>query len=383
MTISITSNFSSAIARQNLTHASDEVSRSVSRVSSGLRVFSAKEDASSLAIATNLRVDVAAFRAAQINVTQATSMLQIADGAMGEISTIMERMGFLAATAQSDQISDVERGFLNTEYQQLLSEMTRIGETATFNDTPLLGGATRIDLNNTTAGLTAGQGFAAYTFDQNKVSDLDAFEVSYDAATNLMTVTNTTTGIADSRLVATPAPGFVNEYNFDDIGVKLTLSSSFDDAVNIAPATETFDVLASAQSGPLNVTFQVGVGTSSNDRITLSLPEINATALGIGASDISTKNTADVSAANIKSAMDQLNLARADIGAYQSRVQYAANNVAVIMENTEASRSTLIDTDVPAEITNLTSNQVLVEAGVSMVAQANQRPQVLLRLLEG
>lgn len=382
MTISITSNFSATLARQNLNAANNEVQTSVSRVSSGLRVFSAKEDASSLAIATNLRVDVAAFRAAQINVTQATSMLQIADGAMGEISTILERMNFLSATAQSDQVSDVERGFINTEYQQLLSELTRIGETATFNDTPLLGGATRIDLNATTAGLTAAQGFAAFTFDQNKVSDLDTFEVAFDAATNLMTVTNTVTGITDSRLVATPAAGFVNEYNFDDIGVTLTLSSSFDDTVNIAPATETFDVLANAVSGPLNVTFQIGVGTAASDRITLSLPEVNATALGIGATDVSTKNNADVASAAIVAAMDQLNLARADIGAYQSRVQFAANNVAVIMENTEASRSTLIDTDVPAEITNLTSNQVLVEAGVAMVAQANQRPQVLLRLLQ-
>jgi len=382
MTISITSNFSATLARQNLNAANNEVQTSVSRVSSGLRVFSAKEDASSLAIATNLRVDVAAFRAAQINVTQATSMLQIADGAMGEISTILERMNFLSATAQSDQVSDVERGFINTEYQQLLSELTRIGETATFNDTPLLGGATRIDLNATTAGLTAAQGFAAFTFDQNKVSDLDTFEVAFDAATNLMTVTNTVTGITDSRLVATPAAGFVNEYNFDDIGVTLTLSSSFDDTVNIAPATETFDVLANAVSGPLNVTFQIGVGTAASDRITLSLPEVNATALGIGTTDVSTKNNADVASAAIVAAMDQLNLARADIGAYQSRVQFAANNVAVIMENTEASRSTLIDTDVPAEITNLTSNQVLVEAGVAMVAQANQRPQVLLRLLQ-
>ncbi|MBI1363347.1 MAG: flagellin [Proteobacteria bacterium] len=383
MPISITSNFSSAVARQNLTTASEEANRSISRVSSGLRVFSAKEDASSLAIATNLRVDVAAFRAAQINVTQATSMLQIADGAIGEISNIMERMGFLASTAQSDQVSDVERGFINTEYQQLLSELTRIGETATFNDTPLLGGATRIDLNATTAGLTAAQGFAAYTFDQNKVSNADAFEVSYDSATNLMTVTNTTTGISDSRLVATPAPGFVNEYNFDDIGVKLTLSNAFDDTVTILPATETFDVVANASSGPLNVTFQVGVGTNTNDRITLSLPEINAAALGLGATDLSTKNNADIAAAAIVTAQDQLNLARANIGAYQSRVAFAASNVAVIMENSEAARSTLVDTDVPAEMTNLASNQVLMQAGVAMVAQANQRPEVLLRLLEG
>jgi flagellin len=383
MPISITSNFSSTVARQNLTAATDETSRSISRVSSGLRVFSAREDASSLAIATNLRVDVAALRAAQVNVTQAISMLQIADGAMNEISSILERMGFLAATAQSDQISNVERGFVNAEYQQLLAELTRIGETAIFNDTPLLGGATRIELNTFSAGLAASEGFAAFRFDQNKISDGDAFEVQYDAATRIMIITNTTTGISDSRLVAQPAPGFTTDYNFDTIGVRITLSNSFNETLPIAPGTETFDVAAAAAAGPLNVTFQVGVGTNFNDRITLSLPAINGTELGVGTTDTLSKQNADLAAAAIKQAMNTLNLARADVGAYQSRVAFAATNVSVMMENSEAARSVLIDTDVPAEMTKLASSQVLMEAGVAMVAQANQRPQVLLRLLEG
>ncbi len=129
-------------------------------------------------------------------------------------------------------------------------------------------------------------------------------------------------------------------------------------------------------------TFKIGTGNETHDRITLSLNSVNQQALGINGLDVTTAATADAASVAISAAIDVLNNARANVGAFQNRLDIAASNLATARENTEAARSALLDLDVAAEMTKFTSQQILVQAGVSMLAQANQLPQNLLRLLQ-
>ncbi len=129
------------------------------------------------------------------------------------------------------------------------------------------------------------------------------------------------------------------------------------------------------------VDFKVGTGTTATeDVISVTVDGIDATTLSVNGGDVTTAANADTASTAITAAIDALNTSRAEVGAAQNRLQFASTSIAVAKENAEAARSSLMDLDIAAEMTNFTSKQILVQAGVSMVAQANQLPQNLLRL---
>ena len=127
----------------------------------------------------------------------------------------------------------------------------------------------------------------------------------------------------------------------------------------------------------------MGTGTSATaDQITVTLNSISASALTLATTNVSSVTQSDAASSAITIAVDTLNNARANIGASQNRLEFAAANIATTLENMEAARSNLLDLDVAAEMSRFTSKQILVQAGVAMLAQANQTPQNLLRLFQ-
>lgn len=131
------------------------------------------------------------------------------------------------------------------------------------------------------------------------------------------------------------------------------------------------------------LTFKIGTGTvATEDDLTFSISAVTAADLTIDGDDITSMGNAATALDNLSGAIDTLNTARAEIGAAQNRLDYATANLQIAIENSEAARSTLLDLDLAAEMTNFTSKQVLLQSGVAMLAQANQMPQNLLRLLQ-
>lgn len=394
MVLSITSNSAADISQRNMRLTERRLDRSFTRLSSGNRVFSAREDAASLAIGTALRLDSAGLRAAQTNASTGISMLQVADGSMGQIADILSRMGSLASSAQNEALSNTERGFLDNEYQRLMEEITRISSQTQFNGQPLLGGASDVSIFTQGGNVDAASGFTAYEFDPDKVDDLDQFTVEYDPTIDIMRVTNVTQGRFQDVIVQnSPNPGFTNTFNFNDLGVEITLSSAFNDAagignppINVGPGpgpADTFQVQATATAAPATLEFQVGRGTDAADRIQINLPLVSTSGLNIATTNVTTRTDAEFAQQQINAAVDLISGARADLGGNLSRMEKTIGAINVAVENTEAARSRLLDTDVAAEVTKLTSEQVLLEAGTAVLAQANARPQTLLRLLEG
>ena len=393
MVLSILTNTSASVSQRNLQLTERNIERTFTRISSGERVFSAREDAASLAIGTALRIDVAALRSAQINASTGISTLQVADGGLGEVANILSRLGSLAAQAQNEAISDVERGFLDNEYQLLKDEITRITGQTQFNGQPLLGGTSGVAINTQGANVDAAAGFTAYELDPDKVANGDVFTVEYDPAIGIMRISNTTQGrFQDVLISGSPAPGFTNSYNFSDLGVNITLSSAFNAAggignppigVGAGPgAADTFDVVATATAVPATLEFQIGGGTDIADRIQVNLPLVTNAGLGIATTDITNRTNAEFAREQIQLAVESISAARAQLGANLSRMEAAIAAIDVAVENTEAARSRMLDANVAEEASNLASQQVLREAGTAILAQANQRPQVLLRLLE-
>lgn len=391
-------NVQSLTAQRNLSASAKASASSIGKLSSGSRIVTAKDDAASLAIASGLKLDLAALRAADANVKQGTSILQIADGGYKALGDVLNRLKTLASTAQSDQISATERGFLDTEYQRLLAEIDRIADSTEFNGVELLGGAQNLGTGAVGTDVETADGFVGFTFDPNIRAAADTVTIDYDAATQVFTLTVADgTGVVGAQSINlndiagnpfnigttnTLDAGELYELNFGAIGVKINLSSDFDGAVAITGGVNnTVGVVAGTGATAATLNFLVGV--SATDTVGLTLQIGNAQALGVAGTSVTDTVNAGAASVAIEAAVNVLNDARSEVGAALSRLEFAGTTVAVQIENSEAARSVLEDVDVAAEFTKFTSSQVLVQAGVSILAQANQQPSLLLRLLQG
>jgi flagellin len=459
MALNIISNYAANVAHRNLSASDEMATRSLSKLSSGTRVVSARDDAASMAIGARLNATTQALKTATVNVGQANSMLQIADGGMATIDDILVRMKTLAVQSSSGNLSDTERGFLNDEFTQLRDEIDRISSSTNFNGIQLLGDGGDVALNyadldtgGSGAALTPATGFSGFGITDNNLWTSDGeqdgvtdnnFSISINEVTVggggtqiIMTVTANVdlTAGADAPLTQSidvtdyltggskaMGPGDSGTLNFDQLGLTIDINDNFTDNVDVVGAgtggnqdfgvgsATTFTIggavinaslttvnmaADNGQQLPASIDFQVGAGNTANDRLAITLTAVDSGTLGTGAAgtgtalnaatvDITTAARAQAAVEVVTVAIDDLQRARAGIGTYQNRLDFAGQNLATTQENTESARSTLLDLDVASEMTSFTSKQILVQSGVAMLAQANQMPQNLLRLLQG
>lgn len=387
MALNVISNYAANVAHRNLVQSDSEMTDALAKLSSGTRVVSAKDDAASLAIGSRLAAEVSALKQAQVNAGQATSMLQVADGAMARTQDILMRMKTLAVQAGSGQLGGTERNMLNTEYQQLVSEVDRLAQATNFNGNQLVNGA--INVNRASApDFSSNVGIPTMTF-IGSFNTGDSYSVSYNNTTD-------TFSIADSNGTTTTnytgsIPSTTNDGTNMTTGAVVTLSNSGStnkidltlDSAFVVNSSKSTGTLGLSGSNSTSFSYKVGTGTSPTaDEITVTVGSISAAALGIANTDVTTTATADTASVAISNAVDVLNTNRAEIGAAQNRLGFASANIATSLENTEAARSSLLDLDVASEMSVLTSKQILVQAGVAMLAQANQEPQMLLKLFQ-
>ena len=458
MALNIISNYAANVAHRNLAASDEMATRSLSKLSSGTRVVSARDDAASMAIGARLNATTQALKTATVNVGQANSMLQIADGGMATIDDILVRMKTLAVQSSSGNMSDIERGFLNDEFTQLRDEIDRISSSTNFNGIQLLGDGGDVALNYAdleSGGLgdaiTAQTGFDGIAITNNNLWASDGegdgvtdnnFTVSINEIINtagggtqiIMTVSaniDITAG-ADAALTQSidvtdyltggskaMSAGDKGTLNFDELGLSININNNFTATVGVVEGgtggdtdfgttiatyggsvidtnNSTVSMLAdNGQQLLSSIEFQVGAGNTANDRLSITLTSVGSETLGtgstntesslsdLGANAIDTAAGAQEAVEVVTRAIDDLQRARAGIGTYQNRLDFAGQNLASTQENTESARSTLLDLDVASEMTSFTSKQILVQSGVAMLAQANQMPQNLLRLLQG
>ena len=391
MALNVISNYAANVAHRNLMTADAQMSSSLAKLSAGTRVVSAKDDAASLAIGKRLEADVAALKQAQVNAGQASSMLQIADGALSTISDMLVRMKALSVQAASGQLGTQERGFLNDEFGTLRSEINRIVDDTEFNGTVLLNGSNTFGFDTVGANVEQADGFENFSFGGNPgatfLSTGDELNITYSSTTKQFTITNviTSTTETSAAISGDPGVGTFTDVTFGQFGVTIKLNSQFDSTAAITGTTTTNQIqVTGGSSTSLSLTFKVGTSNASSDDVTISVKQAKVAQLaaGLDTDVLSTVAAANTTIGNVQTAINKLNEIRSDIGGAQNRVEFAASNLAATVENTEAARSSLLDLDVAKEISVFTSKKVLAQAGIAMLAQANQIPQNLLRLLQ-
>jgi flagellin len=380
MPLNVVSNYAANVAHRNLLKTDMQASASLAKLSIGKRVVSARDDAASMAIGSRMNSEVQGLKQAVVNAGQANSMLQIADGAMSTVSDILTRMKVLAIQASSENLGDTERSFLNVEFQALTNEVNRISQDTDFNGVQLLSGQIAITKSANLGTANGVAGLSAQGVDTN-----GAFTIAYDG-TDTFTVSDGTNsytgtiaaGLLDTNGALTRSTTIQLTSTTGGGSLSLALNTAFD--ATTAVAAEAFTVAGTSQ---LSLGFKLGTGTETYDSLSFTLNAISTKGLGMtGTESIDTSGNAESAIEAVNTAITNLNEFRANVGAAQNRLDFASDNLSIAIENAEAARSTLLDLDIASEMTNFTSKQVLMQSGVAMLAQANQLPANLLRLLQ-
>lgn len=277
MGLRINTNVASLNAQRNLGSTRINMNKSLEKLSSGQRINRAGDDAAGLAISENLKAQIKGLGQAERNAEDGISLVQIAEGALGEVSNIMIRLRELSVQAASDTIGGTERKFLNVEFEQLTSEVDRIANSTEFNRVPLLNGTGAV-----------------------------------------------------------------------------------------------FDIQIGTRNDPIS------------DRLTFdaSSADVNVAALGLNLASVSDKISAQNSLTSIDQAIISVSGIRADFGALQNRLQSTVNNIQTSIENLASANSRVRDTDVAAETAELTKQNILMQAGTSVLSQANSSTNSALSLIQ-
>ncbi len=281
MAISIRTNLSSINGQRWLSRTQRNLETSLSKLSSGLRVRSAADDAAGLAISEKMKAQIRSLKQAERNANDGISLIQTADGALNEIHSIMDRLRELAIQSANGVLEDNDRNHVNDEFKELIEEIDRIAQVTEFNGHKLLDGS------------------------------------------------------------------------------QLT-----------------------------GIDFQVGINNTANDRITVTINSITASALSNGGHSLATQSVSTITKALnaldvIDAAINQVSVTRSKLGATQNRLVVTINNITTYRENLSAANSRIRDVDVAEESSEMTRLQILQQSGIAVLAQANQMPSVALNLIGG
>ncbi len=362
--------------------------QNIERLSSGLRINRAADDSAGQAISQRMKNQATGMKQAVRNSQQATNYLQTAEGGLNQIHGILARMRELAVQSSSDGLNINDRFSIELEYAQLKDEVSRIANSTTYNNMTLINGDRAKDVSRT-GGNVSDTEIKSFSVASN-VATGDAFEFTSVNA-NSITLTNKTTG--EEQILHQPdGAGFAENdvLNFDDLGITMTLGAGYDGiADNDDGFTITQGDFVTMQVGADNDAAHARADSSDADhsavtenRITLNISD--ATAKGLGISDSQVSDLADSQRAinALDSAIEKVNDERGNIGALQNRFEFAVSNLQSSLQNTEASRSTILDADFALEAAGMAKNQILTQSGTAMLAQANQISQNVLSLLK-
>ncbi|MBQ3517396.1 MAG: flagellin FliC3 [Lachnospiraceae bacterium] len=369
MSLRVSQNIS-AITAQNALHRTDsKLSQSLERLSSGLKINHAKDNPAGVAIAKRMNSQIKGLSIAGDNASDAISIVETAEGAMSEIHAMLQRMNELAVSAANGTKNDEDREMIDAEIKQLKEEITRIAKDTEFNGRPLLDGG--FDLRGYSSDPNVE---VLYYSDEVAVKDytISGIATSTDADGNLVVDSLTLLTAGDN---AFPVDA---QYEVDGDVVTIKAANDFEMKLKVKGAPNGAVNLDMTGIGAM----RMQIGTEEGQVLEMRIPAISLELMGIENISIDTVEGANDAITRIEAAINYVSSARSRLGAYQNRLESTSASLDVTHENMTTSYSRIMDVDMAGEMTEYTNQQVLSQAGTSMLAQANERPQQVLQLLQ-
>lgn len=385
-------NVAAMITNNNLANNDSAVAKSLQRLSSGLKINNAKDNPAGLAMAKRMNAQIMGLSMANQNASDGVSIIETADGAMSEISEMLQRMNELAVKAANGVESDSDREVIQKEVKQLTSEITRVAEATEFNGQRLLNGEFSLRgyvKNNLDVKVDSYSSDVAI-----KDYKIDALTVDKDPVTEEYKVkielNNTDNGGFPEDAYAEIKDDFVTIKGGN--GFEMVLDLTRCDLENkTMPYTINNLEIDAAGIGAM----RLQVGANEGQVIEVNIPRISLRAMGletcmvkeedgseIWTLDVGTEEKATEAIDRIDGAIHFISDIRGQLGAYQNRLESTINSLDVTSENMTSAYSRIMDVDMAEEMTNYTTAQVMTQAATSMLAQANERPSQVLQLLQ-
>ena len=392
-------------ANRMLNVTTGQQAKSTEKLSSGYRINRAADDAAGLTISEKMRKQIRGLDQASTNAQDGVSAVQTAEGALTEVHSMLQRMNELAVQSANGTNAQSDRQAIQDEIDQLATEIDRVSKTTKFNEIYLLKGDTKTaskasfmkstyvmakDLyeKGGTAVLTADQlkeelakGNKVYTKKETNPGDQTDADIAeagkdYAYATKLYDAKGKEVSaeqIADSKNAdgSTATNYYVNEKGAVANAIKITAADA--KTKNIEP----FDV-----NGELSFNLHVGADSAADNKIAVKIESMSAAGIGVKGLKVDTEDDATAAIDRIAEAVAKVSSQRSALGAVQNRLEHTIDNLDNVVENTTAAESRIRDTDMAEEMVNYSKNNILAQAGQSMLAQANQSTQGVLSLLQ-
>lgn len=418
--------------------------KSTEKLSSGYRINRAADDAAGLAISEKMRRQIRGLRQASTNCQDGISLVQTADGAMAEVEEMLHRGTELSVKAANGTLSDEDREYIQSEIDQLKDEINKISDRTTFNELQILKGKVAppsevkytgnmpswasssamasgylSDVHTTTNGSDAGShpaatiSFAAFNGSAAQMAELASgdkgFNTTCATCDNHYTINftadpakagSTSSGqhyiytvdisgcttpgeVTDRIMQATGGQphGHYTTFEKDADGNLLMYDYRNYVMSNASQATLKAGIAEAKEPDPFDLYIQAGAETGQH--IDIKLPTISTDSIGITGANVMSAKRAGAAISAFKNALSYVNSERSRMGAYQNRLEHTIKNLDNVVENTTNAESAIRDTDMSKEMVQYSNNSVLMQAGQSMLAQANQSKQGVLSLIQG
>ena len=390
-------NVSAMVANNALQRNDKLLSESLGRLSSGLKITNAKDNPSGLAMSRRMNSQIEGLGVANNTSKDAISIVQVADGSLSEIHEVLQRMSQLAIQASNGTLTDSDREAIQSEVTLLKEEIERMAETTQFNGQSILDGSfdyrgyATVGNDPSTAETNPNVKMVSYS----DIVEAGSYQIS-GIDVSFMNLTGTT-GVDKKGI-------FFENGSESNISVKKILEdgSMVDYMPNGMTATVNEDVLTLQDATGKKIQLQIDetfsgsvnleltgtgamtmqVGANEGQTLDIRIEKISLTTLGLYNVDVSNETGAREAIESVKNAITQISGIRSRLGAYQNRLEHTVSNLDITVENMTAAYSRIMDVDMAEEMTTYSTQQVLSQAGISMMAQANERPSQVLQLLQ-
>ncbi len=390
-------NVSAMIANNALQKNDKLLSESLGRLSSGLKIANAKDNPSGLAMSRRMNSQIEGLGVAGDTSNDAISIVQVADGSLSEIHEVLQRMNQLAVQSSNGTLTEDDRRAIQEEVSLLKQEIERMANTTQFNGQSILDGSFDLrgyaTVGNNVSSAVTNPNISVLTYSDNVLAgtyQITGIDVDYINLTG-------STGVDKKGIFF----GEGTEFNIK-IQKVLPDGTMEDYMTNGMQATINEDILTlkdntgkeikiqidESFSGTLNLeltgtgAMTMQVGANEGQTLDIRIPKISLSTLGLYNLDLANEIGAREGIESIKNAITQISSIRAGLGAYQNRLEHTVSNLDITVENMTAAYSRIMDVDMAEEMTTYSTQQVLSQAGISMMAQANERPSQVLQLLQ-
>lgn len=376
-------NASAMIANNALTKNDNRLTKALQRLSSGLKITEAKDNPAGMAIGKKMNAQLKGLSIASQNSSDAISVIEIVDGAMSEVHEILQRMNELCVQASTGTVANEDKATIEEEMKQLKQEITRIAGTTQFNGQTLMNG--NFDLRGyTSASEKAKVGYYSdgVVAGEYTITTLDVVYAGgeIDLAATAASFVGAATGDP-----AFPADAVVSGVQGDIIKITSPGNKDFEISIKVTPpaapgGTVNLDGLKLDITGIGAMTMQVGA--NEGQTLDIRIPTISLEEMGIKNLSVTDGESALKGIDSVSNAIKYVSEARSRLGAYQNRLEHCISSLDITSENMTAAYSRIMDVNMAEEMTEYTTVQVISQASMSMLAQANERPAQVLQLLQ-